>query len=126
LQGHDIIVMGASAGGVEALQRVVAGLPPDLPAAVFVVLHISADGPSLLPKILKRAGSLVAAHAKDGEEIQHGRIYAATPDHHLLVQNGHIRVVRGPRENHHRSAIDPLFRTAAHAYGPRVVEGGWD
>ena len=121
MPGHDIIVVGASAGGVEALMAVVRKLPPDLPAAVFVVLHIPADSPSLLPDILSRSGPLVASHPQDNEKIEHGRIYVAPPDHHLLIERGHVRVVRGPKENRHRPAVDPLFRSAARAYGPRVV-----
>lgn len=121
MPGHDIIVVGASAGGVEALVKVVGMLPADLPAAVFVVLHIPAQSPSLLPEILNRAGPLPAVHPKHGEAIQHGQIYVAPPDEHLLVGSGHVHVVRGPKENRHRPAVDPLFRSAAVTYGPRVV-----
>lgn len=121
MPGHDIIVIGASAGGVEALRGLVSGLPADLPAAVFVVVHIPPDSTSVLPQILARAGPLPAAHARDRWRIEHGRVYVAPPDHHLLVKRGHVRVVRGPRENGHRPAVDPLFRTAAAAYGSRVV-----
>jgi two-component system, chemotaxis family, protein-glutamate methylesterase/glutaminase len=119
--GHDIIVVGASAGGVEALITLVSGLPADLPAAVFVVLHIPAQSPSLLPPILSRAGPLVAGHPADNTPIQHGRIYVAPPDHHLLLEEGRVRVVRGPKENRHRPAVDPLMRSAARSYGPRVI-----
>jgi len=118
---HDIIVIGASAGGVEALKALIAGLPANLPAALFVVLHIPAQSPSLLPEILSRAGRLAATHAADGAPIRRGQIYVAPPDQHLLVERGRLRVVRGPRENRYRPAVDPLFRTAALAYGPRVV-----
>jgi two-component system, chemotaxis family, protein-glutamate methylesterase/glutaminase len=121
MPGHDIIVVGASAGGVEALSQLVRGLPPQIPAAIFVVLHISPFGTSVLPRILSRAGRLPAAHGRNGEPIQTGRIYVAPPDHHLLVQRGFVRLARGPRENSNRPAVDPLFRTAARAYGPRVV-----
>lgn len=119
--GHDIVVVGASAGGVEALVQLARGLPADLPAAVFVVLHVPPTARSALPTILDRAGPLLAAHAQDGESIEHGRIYVAPPDRHLLIKDGQVRVVPGPRENGHRPAADPLFRTAARTYGPRVV-----
>jgi two-component system chemotaxis response regulator CheB len=119
--GHDIVVVGASAGGVEALGEVVAKLPEDIAAAVFVVLHISATGTSVLPTILERRGDLQAGHAIDEEPIQHGRIYIAPPDHHMFVQPGVVRVVRGPKENGYRPAIDPLFRSAAHSFGARAV-----
>jgi two-component system, chemotaxis family, protein-glutamate methylesterase/glutaminase len=121
MPGHDIIVVGASAGGVEALVTLGRTLSEDLPAAIFVVLHIPAEVPSMLPRLLSRSGSLLAVHAIDGAAIEYGRIYVAPPDHHLLVERGKMRVVRGPKENRHRPAVDPLFRSAANAYGPRVV-----
>src|SRR5438309_11204841 len=83
MQGHDIITVGASAGGVEALAELVRGLPGDLPASLFVALHVPSHGSSVLPQILSRRGPLPAHHAGDGEEIQPGRIYVAPPDHHL-------------------------------------------
>ena len=119
--GHDIIVIGASAGGVEALIDVAEGLPPDLPAAVFIVLHLPAEGPTLLPEILSGKGSLPADLAENGAPIQQGRILIAPPDHHLLVTAGHVHVVRGPAENGFRPAVDCLFRSAAYTYGPRTV-----
>jgi len=121
VSGHDIIVIGASAGGVEALVTLVGGLPADLPASIFVVLHIPPEGPSMLPTILGRSGPLVATHPVDGTAIEQRHIYVAPPDHHMLLEQGRIRVIRGPRENRHRPAIDPLFRSAGVAYGPRVV-----
>jgi two-component system chemotaxis response regulator CheB len=119
--GHDIVVVGASAGGVEALRKITARLPADLPASVFVVLHVPAIATSVLPAILERVGDLPAAHAEDEGQIERGRIYVAPPDHHLLLQSGIMRVNRGPRENGYRPAIDPTFRTAAATYGSRVV-----
>ena len=119
--GHRIITIGASAGGVEALTQLVRHLPPDLPAAIFIVLHIPAYAISALPRILSRNGALPAIHPQDGQAIQPGQIYIAPPDHHLLVENGYLHLVRGPRENSHRPAVDPLFRTAARAYGQRVT-----
>src|SRR3954468_118106 len=109
--------MGASAGGVEALASVVGGLRADLGAAVFGVLHISPVGLSVLPQILERAGKLPAMHAVDGETIVANRVYVAPPDHHLLVHRGRVGVSRGPSEHRARPAIDPLFRSAAAAYG---------
>lgn len=118
---RDVIVVGGSAGGIEALRSVLRNLREDLPAAIFVVVHIPAFSASRLPEILARASGLPAAHARDGETISRGRIYIAPPDHHLLVQDGRIELSRGPRENHSRPAIDPLFRSAARAYGSRVI-----
>jgi two-component system chemotaxis response regulator CheB len=106
---------------VETLVNLVNGLPRDFPAAIFVVLHIPAQAPSALPQILSRHGPLRAHHAVDGEAIKPGRIYVAPPDHHVLVGRGFVRLSRGPRENLHRPAVDPLFRSAALAYGPRVI-----
>ncbi len=119
--GHDIVVIGASAGGVEALSTLAAGLPADLPASVFVVLHIPPYATSVMPLIMSRAGRLPAVHAVDGEPILPGRIYIAPPDHHLLLKDGRVCLSRGAQENGHRPAIDPLFRSAALAYGPRVI-----
>ncbi len=118
---HDVVVIGASAGGVEALTALARALPHDLPAAVFAVIHISPSGTSVLPEILRRAGPLVALHAGDGEPVYPGRIYIAPPDRHLLVYGGRVRLSSGPRENRNRPAIDPLFRSAARSYGPRVT-----
>ncbi len=119
--GRDIVVIGASAGGVEALTGLAAGLPADLPAAVFVTVHVPPYAVSSLPDILSRAGALPAAHALDGEAIQPGRIYVAPPNHHLLLEDGVVRLSLGPRVNHTRPAIDPLFMSAARVYGPRVI-----
>lgn len=118
---HDIITIGASAGGVEAILELTPQLPADLPAALFVVIHISSQSDHVLPRLLDRRSNLRAASAVDGEPVEHGRIYIAPPDHHLLVKQEHVRVVRGPQENRHRPAVDPLFRSAAVAYGPRVI-----
>ncbi|HEV2707003.1 MAG TPA: chemotaxis protein CheB [Pyrinomonadaceae bacterium] len=117
----DIIVIGTSAGGIETLRVLVAGLPSDFAASVFIVLHTSAESPGMLPAILRRAGDLPADNARDGERIQTGRIYVAPPDHHLIIEPGIMRTTRGPKENRFRPAIDPLFRSAAQVYGPRVI-----
>lgn len=121
MTGHDIIVIGASAGGVTALAQLARQFSARFPAAVFITLHIPANMPSMLPNILNYAGPLTALHPDDGAEIAAGHIYVAPPDHHLLVMQSHMRVVKGPKENRHRPSIDALFRSAALAYGPRVV-----
>lgn len=121
MKPEQLIVIGASAGGIEALRQVLPALPADLPAAVVVVVHIPPDGPSRLPEVLARLTSLPAAPAGDGEPLEAGRIYVAPNDHHLLVEDGRLRTVRGPREHNHRPAIDPLFRTAARSFGSNAV-----
>jgi two-component system chemotaxis response regulator CheB len=120
-QGRDVLAIGASAGGVQALSEIIGSLPPGLPAAVFVVLHIAPHGRSALPEILSRSGCLPAVHPADGEEILHGRIYVAPPDRHLAIADGRIHLSRNATENGYRPAIDVLFRSAARVYGPRVV-----
>ena len=121
MQGHDIIVIGASVGGVEALSNLVAQFPEDLEAAIFIVQHVSPTAAGQLAQILDRAGPLPATMAQDCESFKLGHIYVAPPDRHLLVKQGCLRVTRGLRENRVRPAIDPLFRSAAVAYGTRVV-----
>ena len=118
---RDTIVIGASAGGVQALSRLVADLPANLPAAVFIVLHIASNAPSLLPGILARESDLPLEHAIDGEPIVRRRIYVGPPDHHLLIEEEHVKLVHGPKENLHRPSIDALFRSAARWAGPRVI-----
>jgi len=118
---RDIVVIGASAGGVEALTALVRKLPQDLPASLFVVQHVSSEHKSMLPRILSTAGKLPATHPTDGEKFERGHIYVAPADHHLLIEANLVRVVRGPRENGHRPAADALFRSAARAHGPRVI-----
>jgi two-component system, chemotaxis family, protein-glutamate methylesterase/glutaminase len=117
----DVVVVGASAGGVEALSELVHGLPAAFPASIFVVLHLLSTGRSMLPAILERAGSLPASVPAGEEQIERGRVYVAPPDHHLLVKHGQVSLSRGPRENGHRPAVDALFRSAAQAYGNRVI-----
>ena len=118
---HDIIVIGASAGGVHALVTLTGFFPQKLSAAIFVVLHIPAKSRSILPDILSRAGPLKVVEAVDCMGIEYRCIYVVPPDHHLLIERGRVRVVRGPKENRHRPAVDPLFRSAAQVYGSRVV-----
>lgn len=118
---HDLVVIGASAGGVETLRRVMAGLPADLRATVCVVLHIAPTSPSALASILGRSGPLPCHAAVDGEALRHGEILVAPPDRHLVIDDAHVRLTVGPRENGHRPAVDVLFRTAAGARGGRVI-----
>jgi two-component system chemotaxis response regulator CheB len=121
MAGRDIIVIGASAGGIEAVTEVVRGLPPEFPGSVYVVVHFPGSVVSTLPRILSRAGPLPARHAVDGESVEPGRICVAPPDCHLTFDDEHVRLTRGPRENGSRPAVDPLFRTAARNFGSRVV-----
>jgi two-component system, chemotaxis family, protein-glutamate methylesterase/glutaminase len=117
----DVIVIGASAGGVGFLQRVVERLPARFPAAVFVALHLPDGVRSMLPEILERAGPLPVSHAENGQRIRRGQIYVAPPGFHLTLEPGRMRVTRGAREHGLRPAIDPLFRSAALAFGSRVT-----
>ena len=122
-----VVVIGASAGGVAALQHLARHLDPGLQAPILVVLHVGAH-PSILPELLSKCGPMPVAHASDGEVVRAGRMYVAPPDHHMLVEDGAIRLTRGPKEHHTRPAIDPLMRSVALAYGSRaigVVMTGW-
>jgi len=121
MPAHDLIVLGASAGGVSALKGLVAKLPPDLPAAIFIVLHLPAEPGISLAELLATRAALPLSEATDELAIEPRHIYVAAPDRHLLLEPGRMRVLYGPRENRHRPAIDPLFRSAAWAYGPRTV-----
>jgi two-component system chemotaxis response regulator CheB len=118
---RDVIAIGASAGGVEVLLEMVRELPADLPASVFVVIHMAPSHTSTLPELLSHHGPLPAKHPLHEERIVPGQIYIAPPDNHLIVRQGSMEVVRGPKENGHRPAADVLFRTASAAYGPRVI-----
>src|SRR3954470_4241588 len=116
-----LIVIGASAGGVEALTAVVRALPADLPAAVAIVLHVPASGTSVLPAILGRSGEIPVRAAADGVPVEPGCVVVAPPDQHLVVADGRYALRHGPRENGHRPAIDPLFTTTGEAYGPNAI-----
>ena len=118
---RNIIVIGTSAGGFEALKTIVAGLPADLDASIFIVWHMAPDVTGILPQVLNKYGQLDAANARDGEAIMPGRIYVSPPDQHLLIDDGYVRVTHGPKENRFRPAVDPLFRSAAYTYGSRVI-----
>lgn len=121
MPGHDIVVIGASAGGVEALQQLVSRIPANYAGTIFITLHMAREGRSVLGTILDRSGPLPATTAEDGAPIKPGRIYVARPDYHLVVRQNRVNVIRGPKENSHRPSIDVMFRSAAQTYGPRVV-----
>lgn len=118
---RDVIAVGASAGGVEALRALVHGLPAGFPAVVLVVLHMPRDAPSALRTILNRRCALPVTDADDGERIMPGRIYVARPGRHLLLLGDRLRLGHGPSENGHRPAVDPLFRSVARSAGPRAI-----
>jgi two-component system, chemotaxis family, protein-glutamate methylesterase/glutaminase len=121
LEQRDLVVIGASAGGIEAVSQILAGLPERFPATLLVVIHIPSSSPGTLPLIFGRRTQLAVAHPVNRQRIETGAVYIAPPDRHLMVQDGHVRLVRGPRENRHRPAIDPLFRSAAVSHGERVI-----
>jgi two-component system, chemotaxis family, protein-glutamate methylesterase/glutaminase len=118
---RDIIVIGASAGGIDAIRKLVAGFPADFAAAVFVTIHVTEKSDGILPAVITSSGPLMAAHPQDGEPIRHGRIYVAPPDYHLLIREGHVHLGHGPRENLQRPGINVMFRSAASSYGERVA-----
>jgi two-component system chemotaxis response regulator CheB len=118
---RNIIVIGASSGGFDAIRTLMSALPEGLDASIFMVWHMAPDVRGVLPQVLNRDQKMFAANAIDHEPINGGRIYVAPPDHHLLIDKGKVRVTKGPKENRFRPAIDPLFRSAALAYGQRVI-----
>ncbi|MEN6333161.1 MAG: chemotaxis protein CheB, partial [Phycisphaerales bacterium] len=121
MANRDIIAIGASAGGVEALMKLAAGLPAGLPASIFIVQHVSPEYPSAMAELLGRSGRLAAELAVDRMEFQKGRMYVAPPDRHLMIDRSYAYLTRGPRENLARPAVDPLFRSAAVVHGPHVI-----
>lgn len=121
MNGHDIIVIGTSAGGLKALSAVLGALPADLPASLFVVQHLAADRKSFLPTLLGDVCDLPVSSPTDDEVFLPGHVYVAAPDHHLLLNGGRVRVLRGPQENRFRPSIDALFRSAARSHGSRVI-----
>jgi two-component system, chemotaxis family, protein-glutamate methylesterase/glutaminase len=121
LQNRHLVVVGASAGGIEALRELVRQLPKDFAAPIAVVLHTSPQSPGVLHEILSRSGPLTAINPNTTERLLPSRIYVAPPDFHLLVEPGLVRLTKGPRENRFRPAIDPLFRSAAQVYGPGAI-----
>ena len=118
---RDIVVIGASAGGVEALKKLVGMLPHDLAASIFIVLHVTPWAHSQLPEILNYNGNLPALHPRSGQAIEARRIFIAPPDYHMILGKDRIKLWRGPKENMHRPAVNPLFRSAAVNYKKRVV-----
>ena len=121
MSNRDIIVIGGSSGASTPLKEILRRLPVDLPAAVFIVLHIPAQGIGILSTVASAASRLPVLQAESGMVIRNGHIYLAAPDHHLLIFESHMMLGRGPRENLARPAIDALFRSAALQYGPRVI-----
>jgi two-component system chemotaxis response regulator CheB len=115
-----MIVVGASAGGLESLAAVLKDLSPEFPAAILGVIHIGAHEVNL-PNYFAACSALPVGYAKDGEPIAAGKVSLAPPDRHLIVEQGYLHLGRGPKENHTRPAIDPLFRSAAENYGPLVI-----
>lgn len=130
MEKRNIVVIGGSTGGFEAFKTIVQGLPPDLDASIFIVWHMSPNLRGILPEVLNKLNTIKASHAYDHELIETNHIYVAPPDHHLLIEEGRMRVTHGPKENRFRPALDPLFRSAAYAYGKRVIgvilSGGLD
>ncbi|HEY3706515.1 MAG TPA: chemotaxis protein CheB [Terracidiphilus sp.] len=118
---RDIVVIGGSAGSIGAIQKIVASFPANLPAAVFVIIHLAPSSRSYLSSILGRATPMIVNDAVSADRIEHGRVYVAQPDRHLLVANNHIHLTRGPKEGLHRPSINVTFRSAALTYGPRVI-----
>jgi two-component system chemotaxis response regulator CheB len=118
---RNIIAIGASAGGIDALKKVVSGFPPELQAAVFITMHLYQRSESMLPEILNRVGPLQALHPWEECAIKMGRIYVAPPDYHLILAEGTVHVAHGPKENLQRPCINTMFRSAAAAYGERVA-----
>lgn len=121
MTGHDIIAIGASAGGVTAILELVRRLPRDLPSSILITIHMRPESNSNLPTVIRRAGELEAVFPRFTEPLRHGYIYVAPPNLHMLLEDDHIRLEDGPRENGARPAVDPLFRSAAEAVGPRLI-----
>jgi two-component system chemotaxis response regulator CheB len=120
VSGRDIVVIAASEGGIKTLRVILGMLPADLPATLFIVVHIGAH-PSLLPETFSNAGPLPVLHGRSGLSFAHGEVYVAPPDHQMTLERYGIRLDRGPKEHFTRPAADPLFRSASAAFGPRVI-----
>ena len=117
---NHIVVIGASAGGVSALLEISSHLPRFFPAPVCIVQHVG-NNPSMMPELLRYRGPNHAMHVEDGQRLTSGTLHVAPPDCHLLVDGDRLYLTHGPKENHARPAIDPLFRTAALSWGARVI-----
>jgi two-component system, chemotaxis family, protein-glutamate methylesterase/glutaminase len=125
----DVVLIGGSAGAIKAMRGILGGLPASIPAAIFLVIHTSRDSPGLLPDLLRTSGAPDVRYARHGERFERGVVYVAPADYHMLVaDDGCISLSSGPKVNRFRPAVDPLFRSAAHAFGPRVAGvllSGW-
>ena len=121
MERRNIVVVGASAGGFDAIQRFIGGFSSNLEVTILIVWHLSPEVVGVLPRVLTKEYGHFASNAIDGDPIEPGRIYVAPADYHMLVERGRLRVTKGPKENRFRPAIDPLFRSAAITYGPRVI-----
>jgi two-component system chemotaxis response regulator CheB len=121
MQPRHLVVIGTSSGGIPALSQIVAGLPVDFPAAIAVVMHTAPHAPGILHEILARAGRLPSVSPSGTERLRAGTIHVAPPDLHLLIEPGHVRLARGPKENRFRPAIDPLFRSAAQVFRANTI-----
>jgi two-component system, chemotaxis family, protein-glutamate methylesterase/glutaminase len=118
---NHVFVIGASAGGIETVRELLHLLPPDFPAPILLVIHTAADAPGLLARVLQRETKLLVLNAVDGAKLQPSRLYVAPPNFHLVIEADRMRLLKGPVENRHRPAIDPLFRSAARSLGPAAV-----
>lgn len=116
-----VVVIGASAGGIDALRVLVAGIPEAFSAAICIVIHTSPESPGVLAEILNRLTPLPVSQACDGQRLEAGHIYVAPPDRHLVIEPGRLRITKGPREHRFRPAIDPMFRSAAQVFGPNAI-----
>jgi two-component system chemotaxis response regulator CheB len=121
MKPQRVIVMGASAGGFDPLKVILAALPADLAAAILIVVHTAPESPGHLPRVFGRHCTLPVGNAMDGEPLRSGQVYVAPPDRHMLIEDGCVRITRGPKENFSRPAIDPLFRSAAQDFGRRTI-----
>ena len=121
MQGHDIVVIGGSNGSINTMKQILKNLNPDLNAAFFFVNHLSPDSPNYLPNIFNTVSKIPVRSSEDGGKIEKGTLYVAKPDRHLILEDGEMKLTRGPQENRWRPSIDPLFRSAAAVYGTRCV-----